>query len=234
MSVLRIYTPAECDQAGVPLDWVKCRYCAGTGQSNLCAEDEHGPEWKLREGVCVICEGHGSLKAAALIHLTCAIQRRCPDGSGYIIDPSEAPRCEDCNHPQSDGTWEGDLRRPPITPGTEHLTFQDVSRATDEDWQRQHARAASAWLLGERKEPPPWANVVVHYSPCDEGCRHSGPGRLWDEKEQTWRTRETIANDSGYRVEASWRQVDIRRLNYPNMLRPEDLAVLCLRCWAKR
>jgi hypothetical protein len=35
-------------------------------------------------------------------------------------------------------------------------------------------------------------------------------------------------------VEASWRQVDVRRLSWDHDLRPEYLAVLCLRCWSTR
>jgi hypothetical protein len=33
---------------------------------------------------------------------------------------------------------------------------------------------------------------------------------------------------------ASWRPVDVRCLSWPHDLRPESLAVLCLRCWAGR
>jgi hypothetical protein len=65
-------------------------------------------------------------------------------------------RCEDCGHPggpMSDGTWEGD---PP----------RDTDRARAFCGQRALEEIRSGNVTP--------GLPVVHYSPCDEGCRHGG------------------------------------------------------------
>jgi hypothetical protein len=78
---------------------------------------------------------------------------------------------------------------------------------------------------------------AVHYSPCDEGCRHAGPGREWFEVavgDDPWAVTEDVSQVAlTYPREASWRPVDVRVLGWPHDLRPEKLAVLCLRCFAE-
>lgn len=64
---LRIYDPGECDSAGVPLAWERCRTCKGTGIVDEGAGDVNPPGApEVIEGPCVACGGHGSLRAAAL------------------------------------------------------------------------------------------------------------------------------------------------------------------------
>lgn len=192
MNVLRIYLPSECDSAGVPLDWERCRSCDGA----IRPESSSGPL-----GVsCRTCAGHGSLKAAAL-------------GSAYLLPTSETLgtpiRCEDCGHPMSKGTWEGEYG--------DEISHADVL-AGDEPLRRHLER-----------------NGTVHYSPCDTGCRH----RPWPGRHRTvaggWETDGILLGLAAPSCrEASWRPVDVRCLSWPHDLRPEQLAVLCLRCWAAR
>lgn len=228
--ILRVYDPEQCDEQGVPLDWERCRNCQGVGWtigSAGIASDAPPPS-------CDTCGGHGSLKAAALAH--------CWDGLRHEADqvlPELPIRCESCSHPMSEGTWERWDEWSPAGP--------------------QYLRPALASL--RRGEEPDGRDVCcTHYSPCHEGCTHGGPVRVWSqheadndecgdgwlEQDADWmrdqnqtqtKTRRRPAGDlarAGNRVEASWRPVDIRTLGWPHDLRPEKLAVLCLRCFASR
>lgn len=116
-------------------------------------------------------------------------------------------RCEDCGHPMSEGTW---THEPPCG-------FVEAER---------RAMVEHDFSTDDK---------AVHYSPCDEGCRHGGPGR-----EQVGPEVKIDLGAGSHpiepvvRREASWRQVDVRTLGWPHDLRPEKLAVLCLRCYAER
>lgn len=225
----RVYDPAECDERGVPLDWECCRACEGRGYAIDMRVPRVGPRTALPEG-CPVCGGYGSLKAAALsltafppdarrTGLTTISQNLAMMQLAGLAPPTM--RCEGCGHPMSEGTWEsgqGGYRAAPWAagPGAGLL-------------------AAVVSLLREGEEPD---SYHVHYSPCDEGCTHSGPGRhRWlDEDYLTWQAADALLERSvrPYEREASWRPVDVHTLGWPHDLRPEKLAVLCLRCWAAR
>lgn len=238
-NILRLYDPPECgpltERGAVPLDWDRCRNCGGKGE---IAKNEGDP---LRRYACGRCGGHGSLRAAALA----ALMAEPPEAAAvrmaterYNRNPSpwasrnlgdaehrlrqvrwvREARCEGCGHPMNDGTWEGDDRR-------------DVAlRQGDAD----HVLAC---LRGGR-EPTAGELGSVHWSPCDEGCRHGGPGREWHEVavgDDPWGPVDDVARVAlSYPREALWRSVDVRTLGWAHDLRPEKLAVLCLRCLADR
>jgi hypothetical protein len=231
--LLRICDPAECDERGVPLDWERCRACGGKGlnMSQHAASD------------CAKCGGHGSLKAAALAALKAHVWKR---GGQHPEDP--VTRCEGCGHPMSDGTWvnppAAGLDRGPLLDdeGIRGLLTQPYSEHGFHGW-------------AERRG-------AVHWSRCDEQCDHGSMGRIRDtqrgENGGQWLERafnpEPRAHGGvvagvrqGYEVEASWRSVDVRvgmvarRAGLTTMnplivrpfdLRPKNVAVLCLRCWA--
>jgi hypothetical protein len=219
----RIYDPAECDEHGVPLDWTRCRTCGGRGSTwdgESFSEDAGG----RLEDPCAACGGHGSLRAAALDAIS--------DGSGVL---PQVHRCEDCGHPMSEGTWEG--------PAAALLGDSDFTAE----------EAVREWLdMAAWKREPVGQRVrhnITHWSPCDEGCRHQGalrvhgrnrPGEEWVRESDQWALTvaqligPTTPDREPWQVEASWRQVDVRTLGWPHDLRPERLAVLCLRCWAER
>lgn len=208
MDILRVYDPAECDAEGVPLDWECCRTCDG---------DAGDLRWREGRVVgstsCATCDGHGSLKAAALWEYggygpTKVVQIRLPDDHVF--------HCEGCGHPMCEGTWEDD--------GSGILLAVDRLRYAAES-------------LRAGREP---VSKFVHYSPCDEGCRHGGPGRVFDGDGDVWPvlnvspTLNTTCVGVPLRREASWRSVDVRTFGWPHDLRPEKLAVLCIRCYAER
>lgn len=233
-ATLRIYDPSECDVAGIPLDFERCRTCNGGGLSSSPAALEL-PVIGVDQ-VCATCDGHGSLKAAALASFTleCSTCR----GTKLIGPPAYASpygqirmrscpdcklprplRCEDCAHPMSEGTWEGGWRL-----------------ELDQEEGKRQALAFALYALRKGDEPYPVLSTAafIHYSPCDELCDHGGPLRLNggaadDRYAGSLRYRSGIVT-----VEASWRQVDVRCLSFPNILLPEKLAILCLRCWAER
>lgn len=232
-SVLRVYDPAECDEHGVPLDWEKCRTCDGGLLPYV--------GWTTVPVSCDVCGGHGSLKAAALAWFA----RTCPHGHKLVginrdhhakYDPcdrvSEAVcRCEGCGHPMSEGTWEGEHPhpRPDLLVGFALTELREGREPRTEVF-----------------DPPgTFAGGNHHFSPCDEGCRHGGPWRYrgefvagvgadWIDPHGAVQLDPQVALARGFEVEASWRQVDVRTLGWPHDLRPEKLAVLCLRCWAVR
>ena len=186
LSILRIYDPRECNSAGVPLDWDRCRACLGGGTF------DNG----LR--ACTICDGHGSLKAAALAKLRVTQWYNTTDHNARLED--HLLRCESCGHPASEGTWEESF---PV-------------------------EVPLLRLSGHTDDTKPWR---VHYSICDEECRHGGPGRSGT----TRFTSELMARDlpDAMPFRASWRAVDVRTLGWSWDLRPERLAVLCLRCFVE-
>lgn len=208
--VLRVYDPVECDEHGVPLDWERCRTCVGVGAYL---------DIDLKRQDCPRCDGHGSLKAAALDALTRPILAQRIGESLAEHAARQAIRCEGCGHPMSDGTWTA-------------------------DGPHAHALACAEETL--RLGGEPLNPTDVHYSPCDEGCRHGGPirsridGGRWLVTPNIAVTREgeqvpvSVAIAGGLEGEASWRPVDVRTLGWAHDLRPERLAVLCLRCWAQR
>lgn len=253
MSALRVYAPAECDAAGVPLDWERCRACEGSGlvgviKAGQVARVSLVSGGMVVEPTCPTCDGHGSLKVAALHGVVTSARYRNPwweefsPGSAplYPADPvaagdqigahasaieraaeemcrflAEVPRCEDCHHPASDGTWVGLLPREEAIVGC----LQDGLDPTE--------------VL--RPEDP----EATHWSPCDQHCTHGGPVRHRDDGEE-WTTTEGLARGGSailakhVQTQASWRHVDLRTLSWPHDLRPESLAVLCTRCFAVR
>lgn len=227
--VLRIYDPAECSADGKPLDWERCRPCHGDGYLLFNYGHTVEPDGSLggrgmRSTPCERCGGHGSLKAAALHHWRHTFSGPLPSrpGETVVYDPPimlpRDVRCEDCGHPMSDGTWEGG-----------DGTYPDVFDYA---------------LTNIRSGQEPGVGVGIHYTSCDEGCRHGGPVRVHNPDQATdaphWsevldfetEVRHNVI--AGMSVEASWRPVDIRTLGWPHDLRPERLAVLCLRCFAER
>lgn len=249
---LRVYEPHECDAQGVPLDWEYCRACMGAGENRLyrtpcpmsichngwCgySRDEmcqtcqgHGEVWVTDQ--CGTCDGHGSLKAAALAYFrqtACAacgsetLRDVCAEADHVVFGCRPGGhdlqyRCQGCGHPMSDGEWVGEF-------GDEILR-DDLLRKPHNDLHQ--------WA--ERSN-------LVHYSSCDDGCRHDGHGRQRVGKYNDWQVMDLARLDSVIRaercldgrVEASWRQVDVRTLGWPHDLRTDHLAVLCLRCWAGR
>lgn len=207
MTIPGIIDPPDCDKSGVPLDWERCRDCYGKGRKR------HRWAGTMPDGgySCERCDGHGSLKAAALA----TIQHL-----DYTQMPGDIPRlgfrCEDCGHPMSEGTWED------ISPGR-----PENDKIDHEAMRKGYAAAAWKILSVDKQEPTKRIGDLTLYSPCDEGCRHGGPGRL-DGIPIADMQRARI------RAEASWRPVDVRTLGWPHDLRPEKLAVLCLRCYAER
>jgi hypothetical protein len=215
MEVLRVYEPAECDSAGVPLDWERCR---GLDELDGGMGSLH-EACRQRGEDCPYCAGHGSLRAAAL---ACAAKAEWRVARGYPFKPSPeppdglTPRCRGCGHPMSDGIWED----PPLAKWNGYVETR--------------AKAAAAIMAGREIA----AHVhSQHYSPCDEGCHHHPltdcravrGGATHPHAEWSWQ--------NGYSTwprEASWRPVDVRSLSWPHDLRPEKLAVLCLRCFAER
>lgn len=232
MKILRFYDPSECDDRGVPLDWEQCRVCRGSGQVAALGAMVGDPAC-----TCSSCDGHGSLKAAALHEwrMTINVTFEIPDDwAGETITATNATkelprdvRCESCNHPMSDGTWEGG---PWVQPN-------------DPAWCLQLA----LMFLRDGDEPQVLSSsrgdFVTHYTACDEGCVHGGPtrGHLAEDPTKTFISTPSPRNHEtggwvavGYELEASWRDVDLRTLGWPHDLRPEKLTVLCRRCWAER
>ena len=212
MSILRVYTPRECDEHGVPLDWERCRTCVGTGYQGGPLKPSHRPGYPKSDiEVCPgPCGGHGSLKAAALA-VVWGERRDAFDGSFL-------PRCEGCSHPMSEGTWE---EHPPGYPRNSAITFLSG---------------------GQEPPREPLSNGIrmeaTHFSPCDERCEHDGSGRVRKVGSEGWRADDDVGQwrlaPDAMEAEASWRPVDVRLLSWPHDLRLEHLAVLCLRCWAAR
>lgn len=223
-AVLRLYGPEECEawEASMgrgprPLDWKRCRSCRGTGAVPIVGRTMTS---------CPTCEGHGSLRAAALALLT------GPHGIGQRLDGSAvraAPwtvRCEGCGHPMGEGTWE---RKAPGPNGE-----------APNEWV---LRTALDYLRNSGIEPRLGYEVgALHWSPCDEGCRHDAlTGDVIDTPDQqatinsaldVGRLRLVEARFGRMAPEASWRQVDVRTLKWAFDLSPGNLRVLCARCWA--
>lgn len=215
MSVLRVYDPAQCDAEGVPLDWECCQSCGGRGV-------EYGGIGMVNPAIgvgyvmdteqpCRVCVGHGSLRAAAL-HTRATVD--ADPRTSMILDFLATNQqllvsCEDCQHPMSEGTW-GSGRRPAPTELFAQRALVDALR----------------FLKGgnEPRRPGFW-------SVCGEACAHGGHLR------EAGRPNSEMVDGEGdlFEVpEASWRHVDVRTLGWAADLRPEKLAVLCLRCWAAR
>jgi hypothetical protein len=221
---LRVYDPAECDAQGVPLDWaggLKAKVLAHL--LNERGRDDHETH------VEPVYSDHASLARA-----TCSC-----DWESDVMDDDDArdaawthsehdphpahgvARCEGCGHPMSDGTW-----TEPADGWGDDLTRAALLAKPYSGERGLHGTA-------ERRGR-------VHWSPCDEGCRHAGPFRRLDwtglgEHDEP----RIVVTDQGdvqvlvtaeLRPEASWRQVDVRTLGWAHDLRPERLAVLCLRC----
>lgn len=236
MSVLRVYDPAECDEHGVPPDWERCRTCEGTGGQRwrnvrggtvfLIRDGEFKPFGELERATladsCTACGGHGSLKAAALA----AVEARVRADLGEPSFAFGQHRCEGCGHPMSDGTW---ATRTQVSRITREAYYAETLRRVEDAARRGRVHfehvisglAADLWL------------------PCEEWCRHDGPGRVpcsTDVHPSGWLgcndLMTNVAITRGF--EASWRAVDVRTLGRPHDLRVEKLAVLCLRCYAER
>lgn len=208
MTLLDVVPKTECDEHGVPLDWKRCRGCRG----GMVIDTDRPGATSPRP--CPRCEGCGSLEKAVLAELERLRGRRW----SIFTEPLDKPfdptvRCGGCAHPMSDGTW---------VPA-DHL---------DHEERRDRLRRASAdFTVAER-------SGAVFYSPCDERCRHGGPGRhRWaDEDYYTWQAVKNLPGPlENYEAEASWRHVTVRTMNgWPHDLREGNLGILCLRCWVAR
>lgn len=240
MTIFRVYDPAECDERGVPLDWERCRLCHSSFEDlphpytevlrpGLLRVGSRTSDWGANVS-CPSCDGHGSLKDAALslmstlqwagkqvdfVEIYDAIVASPPvPGTSEHAASMLNIRCEACRHPMGDGEWLG--KRPAyIAEGYEHLLVDGAI-----------ARLGAGDRAYEDGE-------MAYYSPCDSKCRHDGSvlvrgqGMMSvDQMRRHWHPN--------IHVEASWRQVDVRTLGWPHDLRPEQLATLCLRCWAKK
>ncbi len=220
MSIPRVYDPAECDEQGVPLDWERCR-CRDYAAAN--------------DTTCPFCLDEGSLRAYVLKECWYRTVRARRANENHTAaeweqletaDRAERPiRCNGCGHPRSEGTWED-----PHTVLAHCLGYVET---------RERGRKA----IMRGVEPLATAGASQHYSPCDEGCRHDCKAvriRAQGREPVPSATfvldylREARSHDPEASTEASWRPVDIRTLGWPHDLRPEKLAVLCLRCYAER
>ena len=220
-----IIPPSDCDEHGVPLDWERCRA--------LIHQKPLRPPFDLSHSLCSTCGGHGSLKAAALDAVrACSRYRNLqwPWFSPHLLAKTdtkeqieermgqleaasvamdaEVTRCESCFHPMSEGTW----------------AFEGPTW-TDEDIELGLMSGGASNRF---------------YSACDERCEHDRVGRYrrgekLDAGARPWRSKgEHPRPSAGWEVEASWRPVAVRTLGWPHDLRLENLAVLCLRCYADR
>lgn len=228
LSVLRVYDPADCDATGVPLDWERCRTCNVDSDGTPIYPDGEGGAG------CPTCGGHGSLKAAALAERWRDLKRPTPD---FPLPPV---RCEGCGHPMSDGTWVNRDGREQSGDNPVHAAQKGVER-----------RALIALRAGGEPD-----DRVMFWSPCDGGCRHQAPCRAmttegWRPFDINYEAAVAVDTLGAGNVEASWRAVDVRvgmlakragldvttagpLVVRPFDLRPENVAVLCLRCWAER
>jgi ribosomal protein L40E len=159
---------------------------------------------------CWPCGGYGSLRAAALHALMTPVLHASFTDKVKI-------RCEGCGHPMSDGTWEGGgaWMRDPGYLGMKLRQAEEALRLCLE----------------------PTGNGVL-WSPCDEVCRHRGPGRYLRTEGGSWvPVTDTSMVDGqqallGLPLEASWRQVAVRTLGWPMDLSLNNLKILCTRCYA--
>lgn len=249
-SPLRVYVPAECDERMNPLDWEKCRACSptdcpGCGRSGSL-EERAGDRTLIQCEQCdwtarCACDRHGSIRAAALAALR-QHDCDCPatnNGGGPCVC-GHAPslnggtemvevvaRCEGCGHPASEGTWEGYGASEGDTPMAERFM----------------GAALAAIVAGVDTSPATFQ--PTYYSLCDAGCRHDlaatqvdmRGGAGWesvgpDPLRLGGQTVQEFLTWCHVPVRASWRHVDVCRLYFPNMVRLEDLRLLCFRCWA--
>lgn len=236
--LLRFYGKRECDARGVPLDWLECRECGGTGRLDVMRDGTWVEGSALYE-TCPACGGKGSLRALALhvwrytLTLTAAVRAGSEPLVVGNVPPFQVPRdvrCEGCNHPVSPPTWDG---------GSAVPRYRALEIA--------EARASQRWTPGLAfydRFPP---DQVAWFS-CDAECDHGGPFRVRPLREANpayvpasgWTTYKSEAPDVaervrfGHEAQASWRLVDIRPLDWACDLRLESLAVLCLRCYEER
>lgn len=244
--LLRIYDPGECDPAGVPWDFRRCRACAGTGKararefSRVDTEDTATYLMPADAGValterCGVCRGYGSIEAAILARvrkyqpLGVDWRGRGCERTDYPV-PDKSLRCEDCKHPMTDdeGVWRHNY--------TNGLAESQRTLATQV--------ALEDLLVGRDVRPVP--HGVDHWSPCGTGCEHRGAVRAVDGAAALTLDDEELDEVGGVAgavkhgrkvgqvVEALWRPVEIRVLGWPHDLRPEKVAVLCLHCHARR
>lgn len=219
--ILRPYDPSECENFGHPLNWDRCRACSGIGRLEVHVMGRE-PRDDVRD--CWYCGGHGSLKAAALAYFKTQRSGHWETIAEHaaIFGPNAPHRCAGCGHPASDGTWEDEHPK---------------KRMTKRYRRRVEALRFADYALQRGDEP---RDGSVIWTPCDDQCHH-------DDGE--WRTdapKVALALGvqgpgpaaaqsvrlllNGFTVEASWRTVEVRTLGYPSDLRPERLAILCMRC----
>ncbi len=262
--MLDIIPSKDCDEHGVPLDWRQCRECDGAGGERLVLADmtkrpcptcaghgslraralaEHEP--RLRDGWRDLLWQERNARGetfsetkiptgdriAALDH----IEAHMRDSNRWYeeAEASFVHRCEGCWHPMAEGSWEGPAAE--LLDGAHHEPDRIIAEVL---------AARARWLSGGDLGV---TYNLTHYSPCDDRCRHAGRGR-WGGPPQLWAYADLGANaegevaysvlddriDHGHPVEAAWRPVDIRPLDWAHDLRPQSLRLLCLHCWAAR
>lgn len=203
MSVLRAYDPSEpseCDEHGIPLDWERCRTCAGMGAltrsatytdtyTSIMRDDAAqvgdvpaSPE-VAREAAarCKVCGGHGSLKAAALAELLRPIPRTVAADAQF-----------DLPHPKTGTIVRWSIEKMAVRGSRLALTLRhgaDRWTIKPDDLPAREPRCegcghpmsdgASAFqeeaLISLTRGDEP---LGEDWSPCGEGCRHGVPVRV--------------------------------------------------------
>lgn len=161
---------------------------------------------------CTVCRGAGSVK--------------------QLVRQQAGNRCVRCGHPYivgQDGEWVSE----PIHPSTVGKTLTSAGRLFDE---LPEALEQSGLKEGE---PVP-ASKRVHYSWCDGGCRHGGPGRWRNGPPSKWQRADELGQAEGgeilhvlnqQQVQAAYRILTVHHLNGRKFdLRWHNLVALCQRC----
>lgn len=218
MSVLRVYKPEECDGDGVPLDWEKCRTCEGG--TVVFKTTSMGLTGGIRP--CEPCGDHGSLKAACLHYLAQGQMWAEVERRGDLLWPRD-------HEPRPSVGDIGELRRE--VESTQVVRCQVCSHPmTEGTWEggegSDFVLRGALEVLAAGREPWSDGSKLVHHSACDDRCRHGRPP-------MAHACEFPDDSERGFHYEATWRHVDVWPLSWAHDLRPEMIAVLCLRCAAQ-
>lgn len=121
-------------------------------------------------------------------------------------DERDVLRCETCSHPMDPGLWS------PTVPEAKQAAMTLVALKA---------------LVADEALPD---GASTHYSPCDVQCTHGGrtfaKGGKFGELPEARRYTDPELRFSAFR------EIDARTLREPHDLRPANVAVLCLSCYA--